>query len=61
MWEKLEKILEEKGLNRNQLAKLSDVDRSHFTNLKNGTTKYLSWPNMVKIADALDISLDYFR
>uniref|UniRef100_UPI003F68BC8F helix-turn-helix domain-containing protein n=1 Tax=Streptococcus pluranimalium TaxID=82348 RepID=UPI003F68BC8F len=60
MWEKLERILNEKGLNMNQLEKMTGLHRSYFSQLKNGK-EYLSWPNMVKIADALDISLDEFR
>lgn len=61
MWEKIEKILNDRNLNMSQLAKLSDINKSHFSDLKSGKIKNLSWTNMVKLADALGISLDEFR
>ncbi|GET81395.1 hypothetical protein KNZ15_00940 [Streptococcus dysgalactiae subsp. equisimilis] len=61
MWGKLSKILSERGMTMYQLAKLSGVNKSHFSDLKSGKIKNLSWPNMVKISDALKVSLDEFR
>ncbi|ESV55130.1 XRE family transcriptional regulator [Streptococcus agalactiae LMG 14747] len=61
MRDKLLEILDKRQMTMYQLAKLSGINRSHFTDLKKGKIKYLSWPNMIKIADALDISLDEFR
>ncbi|WP_203266264.1 helix-turn-helix domain-containing protein [Streptococcus uberis] len=61
MWDKIEKILNDRNLNMNQLAKKSGINKSHFSDLKSGKIKTLSWKNMVKIADALGISLDEFR
>ncbi len=61
MWKKIEKMMVERNLNMNKLANLSDINKSHFSDLKSGKIKNLSWPNMVKLADALDISLDEFR
>ncbi|MCC9967124.1 helix-turn-helix transcriptional regulator, partial [Streptococcus agalactiae] len=40
---------------------LTGINKSHFSDLKSGRIKNLSWTNMVKLADALDISLDEFR
>ena len=57
----MEKIINERNLNMNQLAKISNINKSRFSDLKSGKIKKLSWPNMVKIADALDLSLDEFR
>ena len=61
MWEQLNRIMQERNLNGNQLSKMSGVNRSFFSDLKTGKVKYLSWPNICKIADALEISLDEFR
>ncbi|MGT2895942.1 helix-turn-helix domain-containing protein [Streptococcus entericus] len=61
MWEKLSQLMEERQLNMNRLAIRSGINKSHFADLKRGKIKSLSWANMVKLADALDISLDEFR
>ena len=61
MWEQLNKIMQERNLNGHQLSKMSGVNRSFFSDLKSGKVKYLSWPNICKIADALEISIDEFR
>lgn len=61
MWKKIRKMMKEKNINQNQLAKLMQVDRSTITYLKNGTTKNPSFKYMCKIADALEVSLDEFR
>lgn len=61
MWEQLNKIMQERNLNGSQLSKMAGVNRSFFSDLKTGKVKYLSWPNMCKIADALEVSLDEFR
>ncbi|MEY8435058.1 helix-turn-helix transcriptional regulator [Streptococcus hyointestinalis] len=61
MWQKLQQIMLERNLNMNRLATLSGINRSQFSDLKSGRIKYLSWSNMEKIADALDVSLDEFR
>ncbi|QBX25294.1 hypothetical protein Javan246_0051 [Streptococcus phage Javan246] len=44
-----------------RLAKESGVHQSNFSNLKAGRLKEMSWTNMCKIADALEVSLDEFR
>ena len=61
MWEQLNRIMQGRNLNGYQLSKMSGVNRSFFSDLKSGKVKYLSWPNICKIADALEISLDEFR
>lgn len=61
MWEQLNRIMQERNLNGHQLSRMAGVNRSFFSDLKSGKVKYLSWPNMCKIADALEISLDEFR
>lgn len=44
-----------------RLAKESGVHPSNFSNLKAGRMKEMSWMNMCKIADALEVSLDELR
>lgn len=61
MWEKIEQLMIERNLNMNKLAKLTGIHKSHFSDLKSGKIKNLSWPNMVKISDALGVSLDEFK
>lgn len=61
MWEQLNRIMQERNLNGYQLSKMSGVNRSFFSDLKSGKVKYLSWPNICKIADALEISIDELR
>ncbi|MCC9763701.1 helix-turn-helix transcriptional regulator, partial [Streptococcus agalactiae] len=54
-------IMLERNLNMNKLAKLTGINKSHFSDLKSGRIKHLSWPNMVKLSTGLGISLDEFR
>lgn len=61
MWGKIKKQLKIKGWSMYRLAKESDVHPSNFSNLKAGRLKEMSWTNMCKIADALEVSLDEFR
>ena len=44
-----------------RLAKESGVHPSNFSNLKAERLKEMSWTNMCKIADALEVRLDEFR
>lgn len=61
MWIKLKKMLDEKQITTYQLSKLTGISEQSFSKLRNGLSKELSFGSMVKIADALDISLDEFR
>lgn len=61
MWDKIEKQLKIKGWSMYRLAKESGVHPSNFSNLKAGRMKEMSWTNMCKIADALEISTDELR
>ena len=53
MWEQLNRIMQERNLNGHQLSKMAGVNRSFFSDLKSGKVKYLSWPNICKVADEL--------
>lgn len=61
MWQIIEEIMSEKGMNQNQLAKKMGVRNGIITDLKKGRIKVPSFQLMVKIADALGVSLDIFR
>lgn len=61
MWNIIEKILKEKGLNQEQLAKRMKVHSGIVSDLKKGRIKKPSFELMCKIADALEVSLDVFR
>ena len=61
MWEKIEKLLKEKTMTKNKLATLAGINKNSLIDLKMGRKKSLKFGDVVKIADALDISLDEFR
>lgn len=61
MWNKVEKIMKQKGLNQEQLAKKMNVHSGTISDLKMGRIKKPSFELMVKIANALEISLDDFK
>lgn len=61
MWDKIEKQLKIKGWSMYRLAKESGIHQSNFSNLKAGRLKEMSWTNMCKLADALEVSLDELR
>ncbi|KRL97470.1 helix-turn-helix domain-containing protein [Liquorilactobacillus satsumensis] len=63
MWRKIEKILKSKKITINELSKNIYGDKRNMTiyALRDGKIKKPSFELMCKIADALDISLDYFR
>ena len=59
MGRKLEKLLEERKMSRYRLSKLTGLRESTLQSYKDGSEP--SFKNMCRIADALDVSLDYFR
>ena len=61
MWEKIEKLLKEKTMTKNKLATLAGINKNSLIDLKMGRKKSLKFGDVVKIADALDISLDEFK
>lgn len=58
MWKKLNHILIEKEMTKKELAEKAGISQTTIQNIRNRKT---SFRNMVKIADALDVSLDEFR
>ena len=61
MWETIEKLLKEKNLNQEHLAKRMNVSSGTVSDFKKGRIKKPSFELMCKIADALEVSLDVFR
>lgn len=61
MWLKVKKLMEERDLNQNQLAKKAGVYNTVISALKNGKIKKPSFELACKLADALEVSLDEFR
>ncbi|MCR1891402.1 helix-turn-helix domain-containing protein [Ligilactobacillus murinus] len=59
MWLKIEKELMRQKTSMYRLAKNTGISATTLQNYKNGIEP--SFKNMCKIADALDVSLDYFR
>ncbi|OQQ84561.1 helix-turn-helix domain-containing protein [Ligilactobacillus salivarius] len=59
MWNEIQKALDEKNLSIYKLAKITGIRDSTLHNYKRGSEP--SFKNMCRIADALDVSLDYFR
>ena len=48
-------------MTKNKLATLAGINKNSLIDLKMGRKKSLKFGDVVKIADALDISLDEFR
>ncbi len=59
LWLKIEKELIKQNISVYRLAKNTGISATTLKNYKHGAEP--SFKNMCKIADALDVSLDYFR
>lgn len=59
--DKIENISKKKGWTLYRLAKEADITLSLIYTLKNSKSKTVTFETMVKIADALGVSLDEFR
>lgn len=59
LWIKIEERIKEQGISIYKLSKITGIPNATFYNYRNGSEP--SFKNMCKIADALDVSLDYFR
>ena len=58
MWKKFKHLLIEKGMTQKALAAKAGISPNTIRNIK---TERISFKNMCKIADALEVSLDEFR
>lgn len=61
MWGKIEELANRKGLTIYALAKKAGINYQMLAELKSGRKKDMMFSNVVKIADALEVSLDEFR
>ena len=61
MWKKIEILLAERKMTKYELAKKAGLNQNSLIDLKKGWKKSLKFDDVVKIADALDVSLDEFR
>ncbi|MGT2752588.1 helix-turn-helix domain-containing protein [Streptococcus porcinus] len=61
MWKKIEYFLSKKNMTMYQLSKKAGLNQNNLIDLKSGRKKSLKFNDVVKIADALGISLDEFR
>lgn len=59
LWKLINKQLDKQKITIYRLSKLTGIAQTTFQNYKNGSEP--SFSNMVKIADALGVSLDEFR
>ncbi|WP_306809350.1 helix-turn-helix domain-containing protein [Ligilactobacillus murinus] len=59
LWLKIEKELMRQKISVYRLSKNTGISATTLQNYKNGIEP--SFKNMCKIANALDVSLDYFR
>lgn len=57
--ERLQKIMDEKKLKQVNLAELTGLSSAQINHLVSGRTKDPKFETVVKVADALDVSLDY--
>lgn len=58
MWKKYKQLLKERGMSQRELARRTGIHPNTLSNIKQGR---ISFANMIKVADALEISLDEFR
>jgi len=62
MWNKIEPIIKERGITPHRLSvMMGDRNDSNIYALKNGKIKRPSFDLILRIAKALDVSLDVFR
>lgn len=59
LWRKIQKELNRQEISIYKLAKITGIKDTTLHNYKKGSEP--SFENMIKIADALDVSSDYFR
>ena len=61
MLKKIKILLAERKMTKNELEKKAGLNQNSLIDLKKGRKKSLKFDDVVKIADALDVSLDEFR
>lgn len=61
MWDKIEKLLTKQHLSIYGLAKKTGLHENTIRNIKTGKSQNPSFQTINRIADVLNVSLDYFR
>jgi len=61
MWEKIKQQLDKQGISEYRLAKMTGISPQQLHQLKKRNTKNPKWLTVVKIAEALGVSLDEFK
>lgn len=61
LWSKIKTKLVEKNMTEYELGKVTGLGAQQIHQFKKRNSENPRWLTMVKIADALDISLDEFR
>ena len=61
LWKTIEEELAKQGKSLYWLAKETKKEKSFYYRVKNGIVKTINLDTAIKVADALDISLDEFR
>ena len=58
LYEKIEQLCQNKGIKVAELARETNINKTVFSELKNGRTKFLSTERLILVADYFEISLD---
>lgn len=58
LYEKIEQLCQIKGIKVAELARATNINKTVFSELKNGRTKFLSTERLILVADYFEISLD---
>lgn len=58
LYRRIEQLCQDKGMKFADLSRATGINKTVFSELKNGRTKFLSLDRLVIIADYFDISLD---
>ena len=57
MGEKIKELREEKGISQYRLAELTGINRSTINRYENGSIQKISFDNLLKICEALEIDI----
>ena len=55
--EKIKELREEKGISQYRLAELTGINRSTINRYENGSIQKISFDNLIKICEALEIDI----
>lgn len=61
MWNKIEKIMQEKNISTYRLSKMTGISKQYFSQMKLKQTDNPSFETVCKIADALEVDINEFR